>query len=116
MVILLGEIYWVDFGEPIGSMPGYRWPCVIVQNNIFNASRISTILVAAITTNLNLAQAPGNVLLRKNEGGLSQASVVNISQLMTIDKFMLQERIGKLSKTRIQEIVDGIHLVVNPTQ
>ncbi len=115
MVIQQGEIYWIDFGVPIGSMPGYSRPCVVVQNNVFNASRIATLLVATLTSNLNLAQAPGNVLLRQNEAGLSQTSVVNVSQLMTVDKAMLRERVGKLSKARIQEIVDGIHLVVNPT-
>lgn len=114
MVIRQGEVYWVDFGEPIGSMPGFKRPCVIIQNDVFNASKIATVIVAAVTSNMRLAQAPGNVALRKKEAGLPKASVVNVSQLMTVDKSMLQEKIGKLSEKRFGEILDGVHLVVNP--
>ena len=74
MVIRQGEIYWIDFGEPLGSMPGYERPCVIIQNNVFNASGIATLIVAAITSNVQLALAPGNVPLRKKEAGLPKAS------------------------------------------
>jgi len=116
MVIRQSELYWVDFGEPIGSMPGFERPCVIVQNNIFNASGIATVIVAAITSNMRLAQAPGNVALRKKEAGLPKACVVNVSQLMTIDKSMLQRRIGKLSDTRFNEILGGIYRVLNPAE
>jgi len=114
MVIKQGEIYWIDFGEPIGSMPGFLRPCAIVQNDVFNASMIATVLVAPITSNMRLAEAPGNVALRKKEAGLRQASVVNVSQLITVDKSMLQERIGKLSEKRLREVLDGIFLVINP--
>ncbi len=69
MVIRQGEVYWIDFGEPIGSMPGFLRPCVIVQNDVFNASKIATVLVAPITSNMRLALAPGNVALRKKEAG-----------------------------------------------
>lgn len=67
MVIRQGEIYWVDFGEPIGSMPGFQRPCVIIQNDVFNASKIAAVIVAAVTSNMRLAQAPGNVALRKKK-------------------------------------------------
>ena len=96
MVIERGEIWWAELREPIGSEPGYKRPLVIVQSNDFNKSRISTIIALALTSNLNLADAPGNVIHPKNLTGLSKDSVANVSHIITIDKHFLTERIGRL--------------------
>ena len=114
MVIRQGEVFWIDLGEPRGSAPGYRHPHVVVQNNLFNQSRINTAVVCAITSNLARAAAPGNVLLRKGEAGLPRPSVVNVSQLFTVDKSELTERIGTLSGKRALEIIEGMKLVIEP--
>ncbi len=114
MVIRQGEVFWIDLGEPRGSAPGYRHPHVVVQNNLFNQSRINTSVVCAITSNLARASAPGNVLLRKGEAGLPRPSVVNVSQVFTVDKSELTERIGTLSGKRVLEIIEGMKLVIEP--
>jgi mRNA interferase MazF len=114
MVIEQGEIYWIDLGDPIGSSPGYRHPHVIIQNNIFNQSRINTVVVCVITSNLKRAEAPGNVLLDEGEGNLPKPSVVNVSQIFTVDKNELAEKIGKLSNKRVKEILAGVQLVLEP--
>jgi mRNA interferase MazF len=116
MVILQGDIFWLDLGRPKGSGPGFRRPHVVVQNDVFNASRIQTTVVCAITSNLDRAKAPGNVLLRKDEANLSRPSVVNVSQVITVDKSVLLEKIGTLSRPRIREIVEGLHLVFQPRE
>jgi len=109
-----GDIFWIDLGIPHGSAPGYKHPHVVVQNDIFNQSKINTVVVCAITSNLKLANAPGNVLLKKGEGGLKKDSVVNISQIITVDKSDLIEKIGMLSQSRINQIVEGIKLLIVP--
>ena len=114
MVIRQGDVFWVDLGEPSGSSPGYRHPHVVIQNNIFNKSRINTVVVCVITSNLKRAAAPGNVLLEKGEANLPKQSVVNVSQIFTVDKQDLAERIGTLSLQRIQQILAGINLVLEP--
>ena len=114
MVINQGDIYWIDLGVPSGSGPGYRHPHVVVQNNLFNQSRIGTVVVCAVTSNLQRAKAPGNVLLLKGEGGLSKESVVNISQIVTVDKADLVEKIGSLPTNRVGQILDGIRLLTEP--
>lgn len=114
MVIRQGEIYWVDLAEPSGSAPGYRHPHLVIQNNVFNQSRINTVVVCVITSNLKRAAAPGNVLLDEGEGNLPKQSVVNVSQIFTVDKRDLQEKIGILSRKRVHEILDGIKLVLEP--
>lgn len=113
-MIRQGDVYWVDLGEPIGSGPGYRRPLVVIQNNVFNRSRIGTVVVCALTTNLKRAAVPGNVLLRKGEADLPQQSVVNVSQVFTVDKGRLAEKAGSLSAGRVREVLDGIRLVVEP--
>ena len=115
-MIRQGDIYWVGLGEPVGSAPGYRHPHVVVQNDVFNASRIGTVVVCAMTSNLRRAKAPGNVLLEEGEGGLPKRSVVNVSQIYTVDKSQLDERIGTLSAARLREILDGIQLVLEPRE
>jgi mRNA interferase MazF len=114
VVIQQGDIYWVDLGEPIGSEPGFRHPHVVVQNDVFNGSRIHTVVVCALTSNLRRAEAPGNVLLTPGEANLSKQSVVNVSQIFTVDKRQLEEKIGSLSTLRVREILDGICLVLEP--
>ena len=116
MVINQGDIYWVDLGEPSASEPGYRHPHVVVQNNIFNRSQLKTVVVCALTSNLKRAQAPGNVLLESGEGNLPKQSVVNVSQIYTVDKSQLDEYIGTLSSARVCEIINGIKLVVEPRE
>ena len=116
MVIRQGEIYWVDLGEPRGSEPSYRHPHIVVQNNLFNASKINTVAVCALTSNLKRAKAPGNVLLEKGEANLLKKSVVNISQIYTVNKSDLIENIGRVSQNRIQQILDGINLLLEPRE
>ena len=113
-MIRQGDVFWIDLGEPRGSAPGYRHPHVVVQNNIFNQSRINTVVVCALTSNLARAASPGNVHLRKGEAGLPRPSVVNVSQVFTVDKSELAERIGALSTRRMAEIVEGLKLVIEP--
>lgn len=116
MVVSQGEVHWVDFGIPKGSEPGFRRPCVVIQNNAFNASRISTVVVASITGNLRLGQAFGNVTLRMGEAGLPKRSVVNISQIATVDRSMLDGRIGSLGRARFNEVLQGIHALLRPVE
>jgi len=116
MVIKQGEIYWVDLAEPKGSEPGYRHPHIVIQNNLFNTSRINTTVVCSLTSNLVRAKAPGNVLLNKGEANLPKKSVVNISQIFTVNKSDLVERIGQVSEKRIMEILDGIKLLTEPRE
>jgi mRNA interferase MazF len=114
VIIRQGDIFWVNMGSPKGSEPGYRHPHVVVQNDAFNASCINTVVVCALTSNLKRAQAPGNVTLHKGEANLSKKSVVNISQVITVDKSDLKDRIGSLSPERTKDITDGIKLLVEP--
>ena len=116
MVIQQGAIYWVDLGDPIGSAPGLRHPDVVVQNDAFNTSQIRTVVVCALTSNLKRATAPGNVLLDVGEANLPKQSVVNISQVFTIDKYQLDEKIGTLSSARMRQILDGLYLLLEPEQ
>ncbi len=116
MVVNQGDIYWIELDEPEGSEPGYKHPHVIVQNNLFNSSQIRTVLVCPLTTNLKRASAPGNVLLDKKESNLPKQSVVNVTQVFTVDKSQLYEYVGSLSPKRITEIVSGIKLVLDPRE
>jgi mRNA interferase MazF len=116
MVINQGDVFWVELDEPSGSGPGYRHPHVVVQNNLFNRSRINTVVVCALTSNLQRAAAPGNVLLKLGEADLPKQSVVVVSQLFTVDKRQLGEHISTLSKKRVREILDGIKLLTEPRE
>jgi len=116
MVIEQGEIYWVNLDEPSGSEPGYRHPHIVVQNNVFNASRINTVVVCSLTSNLKRGLSPGNVTLKKGEANLSKKSVVNITQIYTVNKDDLAEKIGKLTQNRLKEILLGIHLLTEPRE
>ncbi len=116
MVIRQGDVFWIDLDEPSGSGPGYRHPHVVIQNDVFNQSRINTVVVCAITSNLRRAESPGNVLLEKGEADLPRQSVVNISQIFTIDKRDLDEKAGTLSRRRVRQILDGIRLLTEPRE
>ena len=114
MLIRQGDVFWVDLGEPSCSGPGYRHPHVVIQNNVFNLSRINTVVVCAVTSNLKRAEAPGNVLLERQEANLPRQSVVNVSQIFTVDKGDLVEKIGTLSPHRVHEILSGVLLLIEP--
>ena len=109
-----GDVFWVEFGEPSGSAPGFTRPAVIVQYNVFNRSNINTVVVCLLTSRVQRAGAPGNVLLDEGEANLPKRSVVNISQIFTVDKADLVEKIGTLSAERVQQIVAGVHLLTDP--
>ena len=106
-----GQVYWLHLGSAAGSAPADRHPCVVVQNDIFNRSAIATSVVCLITSNLSRANAPGNVLLKKGEANLPKTSVVNVSQILTVDKADLVECTGKLSGAAAGAIRDGLHLL-----
>jgi len=110
-VIRQGEVYWLHFGTPEGSEPAGRRPAVVVQHDRFNRSAISTTVVAVVTSNLRLAAMPGNVRLRRGEAGLLLPSVVNISQLRTVDRSRLGERVGVLGPARLREVLRGLALL-----
>jgi len=113
-VIHQGDVYWIELGEPGGSEPGDRHPHVVVQNDLFNQSRIRTVVVCPLTSNLRRAEAPGNVALDHGEANLPKASVVNVSQVFTVDKAQLADYVGTLSPARVRAILDGIALVLEP--
>ena len=108
-----GEIWWASLPEPAGSEPGYRRPVLIVQADEFNRSKINTVIAAVITSNLALASAPGNVHLGSRSSGLPKESVVNVSQLITIDKRCLTERIRMIGQHAMQEVDAGLHTVLS---
>ena len=114
MVIRQGDIFWVELGAPRGSEPAYRHPYVVVQNDVFNASRIGTTVAIALTSNLSRANIPGNVQLLKGEANLPKARVANATQVMTFDKSDLKKKIGSLSSSRLREVLDGLRLVTEP--
>jgi mRNA interferase MazF len=116
MVICQGDIYWIDLGQPIGSEPGYIRPYVVIQNDVLNSSQIRTVIVCALTTNLRRARAIGNVLLEAGEADLAEQSVVNVSQVFTVDKALLTDKIGKLSRERVRQILAGLAIVTKPSE
>ena len=107
-----GEIWWASLPPAIGSGPGYRRPVVIVQANSFNKSKISTILVATITSNISLAHAPGNIRISKTDSGLSKPSVLNISQVITVDRSILTKRVKMLPGRVLARVDEGLKLVL----
>ncbi len=113
-MIRQGDLYWLDLGEPVGSAPGFRHPHVVVQNDLFNLSDIGTVTVCGITSNLIRARSPGNVLLQAGEANLRKPSVVNVSQIYTVDKSELVEKVGSLSAESLRRVVDGIQAFVEP--
>jgi len=112
-VIHRGDIWWADLPDPNDSSAGYRRPVVIVQADAFTISRIATVIVAAITSNLRLATAPGNVFLAAGESGLPRDSVINVSQLITLNKTVLDVYVGRVTTTTLEQLDDGIRLVLD---
>lgn len=110
MVVRHGEVWWASTPAPAGSGPGFRRPYLIVSANSFNESRINTVIAAVITSNLRLADAPGNVRLPTRGTGLTKASVVNVSQVITIDKTLLTEHVGRVAPALMAMIDDGLRL------
>ena len=108
-----GEIWWADLSEPRGSEPGYRRPVAVVQADPFNRSRVGTVVVVAITSNLDLARAPGNVRLTQEDSRLPRESVANVSQILTLDRRFLTERVGRLPGSVWSEIEAGLRLVLS---
>jgi mRNA interferase MazF len=112
VVIQRGEVWWADLEDPRGSAPGFRRPVVVVQSDAFNRSRIGTVVVVAITSNMRLLDAPGNVLLTSRGAGLPKDSVANVSQLVTVDRDVLTEKVSQLDAATMTAIVRGIRLVL----
>ena len=113
MVISQGEIWWADLPEPAGSGPGLRRPVVVVQGDPLNRSAIATVVCVPLTSNVKWATAPGNVLLSSAVTGLPKESVANVSLVVALDKALLGERVGKLSKAKLDLILSGIDLVLD---
>jgi mRNA interferase MazF len=112
MVISQGEVWWADLAESSGSEPGFRRPVVVVQSDSFNRSRIATVVCVALTSNTRWAEAPGNVLLSAKATGLPKDSVANVSQLVTLDKASLTDRVGSLSDKKLELVLSGIDVVL----
>lgn len=114
MVIHQGDVVWVSLPDARGSEPGGRRPVVVLQHDRFNRTRIATAIVVAITSKLKYAELPGNIRLRKGEAGLPRASVVNVTQLATVDRALLGPRLGTLTSAKLAEIWSGVRLVCEP--
>jgi len=111
-VIARGEVWWADLPEPSGSAPGFRRPIVVVQGDAFNHSRISTVVCVPLTSNLRWADAPGNVLLPAGLTGLPKDSVANVSQIVTLDRGSLTERLGRLPEAKFELVLFGVDVVL----
>ena len=109
-----GGVYWLETGDPLGSAPGFRRPYVVVQSDLYNDTTLQTVVVCGLTSNVRRANAPGNILLDEGEGNLPKRSVVNVTQLITVDRRELTDYIGSLSARRIREIYRGLQLLLEP--
>lgn len=112
MVIGRGDVFWASLADPAGSGPGFRRPVVVVQGDAFNASRIATVVVVPLTSNVRWAAAPGNIVLPADRTGLPLDSVANVSQSVTIDRALLSERVGRLGEGELELILSGLDLVL----
>src|SRR3972149_6388638 len=108
-----GEVWWAQLPDPVASEPGFRRPVIIIQSNAFNRSRIRTIVAVVLTSNLRLAEAPGNVLIPATDSGLPKDSVANVSQIITLDRTFLTEKCGRMSSRIMKAVDDGIRLVLS---
>jgi mRNA interferase MazF len=113
MVIRKGSIYWVDFSPGKGSEPTGRRPGLVIQNDILNDSNLNTVIMLAITSTMKFGELPGNVVLRKGEANIPKKCVINVTQIKSVDKQSIKEKIGTLSKKRMDEIHEGLKLVMN---
>ena len=112
MVISQGDVWWADFGEPVGSEPGFRRPVIVVQGDSFNRSALRTVVAVLLTSNLRWAAAPGNVRLTARATGLPRDSVANVSQLVALDRSILIGRVGRLSSSKLELVLAGIDTVL----
>ena len=112
MVISQGDVWWTDLPDPAGSEPGYRRPVIVVQGDRLNRSRISTVVCVVATSNLKWAKAPGNVRLSARESGLPRDSVVNVSQILTLDRSRLTDHVGTTGAAKLDTILAGIDVVL----
>ena len=108
-----GQIWWAELNDPSGSGPCFKRPVLIIQSDSFNRSRISTVIAAAISSNLNLAQAPGNVVLPRKVSGLPKDSIINVSQIITIDKSFLVEQVAQLQQKYIKQVEKGLKSILS---
>ena len=113
MVIRKGSIYWVDFSPGKGSEPMGRRPGLVVQNDLLNDSKLNTVIVVAITSTLKFGELPGNIILQKGEANLPKRSVVNLTQIKTVDKHSLKEKIGTLTQKRLADVYEGMKLIMD---
>jgi mRNA interferase MazF len=107
-----GQLWWVDLGQPRGSMPGFRRPMLVISADAYNRSRIATVICVSVTTNLRLGDAPGNVILDRGTGGLAKASVINVSQIVTLNKEDMVEQIGVLGSPEMGLVEAGVRRVL----
>jgi mRNA interferase MazF len=112
MELARGEIWWADLPDPQGSAPGYRRPLVIVQSDAFNRSRLRTTIAVVLTTNVRLLEAPGNILVPARGSGLPRDSVANVSQIITVDRGTLTQRVGRLPSSLMDQVADGLRLAL----
>lgn len=112
MVAAQGDIFWASLPDPVGSGPGFTRPVLIVQGDALNASRLATVVVVPLTSNLRWSSAPGNVLLEARRTGLPKDSVANVSQLVAVDRSVLMEHVGRLSRARLELVLGGIDVVL----
>ena len=111
-MISQGDVWWADLGEPLGSQHGFRRPVVVVQRDDFNRSTLRTVCAVLLTSDLRWASAPGNVRLTARATGLARDSVANVSQVVTVDKASLGERVGRLPRPKLDLVLTGIDLVL----
>ena len=112
MVISQGDVWWTDLSQPIGSGPGFRRPVVVIQGDSFNRSRISTVVCVPLTTNTGRAGVPGNVLLASQVTNLPHDSVANASQVISVDKELLTEHVGKLTRAKLELVLASLDAVL----
>jgi mRNA interferase MazF len=112
MVVAQGEVWWADLPDPVGSGPGFRRPVLIVQGEALNRSRLATVVCVPLTSNVRWADAPGNVLLPARSTGLPRDSVANVSQIVALDRSLLTERVGQITRRQIELVLKGIELIL----
>jgi mRNA interferase MazF len=112
VVISQGDVWWADLGEPSGAEPGFRRPVVVVQGDSFNQSALRTVVTVPLTSNLRWESAPGNLRLTKRMTGLARDSVANVSQIVTVDRSILTERVGTISRSKLELVLAGIDTVL----
>jgi len=113
MVIRKGSVYWIDFSPAKGSEPKGRRPGLVIQSDVLNDSKLNTVIVLAITSTLKFGELPGNVLLKKGEANMPKRCVINVTQIKSVDKSSIKEKIGTLSKRKMAEVQEGLELILD---